>query len=323
MSTLPTWTDICWRITWVALFISACIAAFFVLNHPWALGVELAQALMLYIFGVIVVAAPLSVIAVAPMKRLQRQLRDGVVTTDLVAADVIDALQLPRRVFVLLVGVLDSDHYPVLEELGFITIEPLDNGGPRIVDDLSGFEDVVRFGGIGNPLNLERAASIGEISGFNSVEVVDGSLEASAVLTGFQSLRVVEGTVDVANLPAQAGLERIGGDLDLNASYLAIDLPNLESIGGDLLVQRTRMTEIGFPALQRIGGGVTLYGNSRFAVWAGFGPDAVIGGDFEAVGNSPLRDEDFEAWVASGAATIDGTVRICANEAEGKNPCTE
>ena len=220
-------------------------------------------------------------------------------------------------------AVLDSEHYPLLEELGFITIEPLDNGGPRIVDDLSGFEDVVRFGGIGNPLNLERAASIGEISGFNSVEVVDGSLEASAVLTGFQSLRVVEGTVDVANLPAQAGLERIGGDLDLNASYLAIDLPNLESIGGDLLVQRTRMTEIGFPALQRIGGGVTLYGNSRFAVWAGFGPDAVIGGDFEAVGNSPLRDEDFEAWVASGAATIDGTVRICANEAEGENPCTE
>ena len=92
MSTLPTWTDICWRITWVALFISACIAAFFVLNHPWALGVELAQALMLYIFGVIVVAAPLSVIAVAPMKRLQRQLRDGVVTTDLVAADVLKSV---------------------------------------------------------------------------------------------------------------------------------------------------------------------------------------------------------------------------------------
>ena len=45
-------------------------------------------------------------------------------------------------------AVLDSEHYPLLEELGFITIEPLDDGGPRIVDDLSGFDDVVRFGGI-------------------------------------------------------------------------------------------------------------------------------------------------------------------------------
>lgn len=79
-------------------------------------------------------------------------------------------------------AVLDSEHYPLVEELGGITIEPLDNGGDRIVDELSGFDDVVRFGGMGNPWNLERAASVREISGFNNVEVVDGSLEVTAIL---------------------------------------------------------------------------------------------------------------------------------------------
>jgi hypothetical protein len=220
-------------------------------------------------------------------------------------------------------AVLDSEHYPLVEELGGITIEPLDNGGDRIVDELSGFENVVRFGGIGNPWNLERAASVREISGFNNVEVVDGSLEVTAILSGFQSLRAVGGTLDVSFLPAQEGLKSIGGDLEINGSFDTIDLPNLESIGGDLIIDGAQIPEIGFPGVQRVEGNVTLFGNSRFVVWSGFAPNSSIGGNFEAVANKPLRDEDFEEWVATGATTIEGTVRICANAAEGENPCTE
>jgi hypothetical protein len=220
-------------------------------------------------------------------------------------------------------AVLDSEHYPLVEELGGITIEPLDNGGDRIVDELSGFENVVRFGGMGNPWNLERAASVREISGFNNVEVVDGSLEVTAILSGFQSLRAVGGTLDVSLLPAQQGLKSIGGDLEINGSFDTIDLPNLESIGGDLIIQVSRLTEVEFPELQRVDGNVLIDGNSSLERWGGFADGSSIGGRFDALFNSPIRDEDFELWVASGATAVEGIVRICANQSEGERVCEE
>ncbi len=209
-------------------------------------------------------------------------------------------------------AVLDSEHYPLVEELGGITIEPLDNGGDSIVDELSGFENVVRFGGMGNPWNLERVASVREISGFNNVEVVDGSLEVTAVLSGFQSLRAVGGTLDVSLLPAQQGLKSIGGDLEINGSFDTIDLPNLESIGGDLLVVRSRLIEVGFPALNHVGGDVLLESNDRFERWAGLARGAVIEGNFGARSNAPIRDAVFEEWVA-GDVSINGEISICGN----------
>ena len=218
-------------------------------------------------------------------------------------------------------AVLDSEHYPLLEELGFITIEPLDNGGPRIVDDLSGFDDVVRFGGIGNPWDLERVASVGEISGFNSVEVIEGSLRVTADLTGFASLRDIEGSAYAATFPP--GLRTVGDSLQVGGYLTEPGLPNLERIGGDLLVQLTQMTEIGFPALQRVGGDLILDGNDRLERWGGLRPGSSVGGGFDGTFNSPIRDEDLEAWVASGATTIAGPIRICANQSEGVRTCSE
>lgn len=220
-------------------------------------------------------------------------------------------------------AVLDSEHYPLLEDLGFITIEPLDNGGPRIVDDISGFDDVVRFGGIGNPWDLERVASVREISGFNDVEVVDGSLEATAILTGFRRLRVVEGTLDVANLAGQTAVERVAGDLELNGSGEEVALPNLESIGGDMLIHGSGLVSVSFPALRGVGGDVTVWGNDRLAVWQGFAEGSSIAGNFEAFGNPRISDAAFEDWVASGVTTISGTVRICANQSEGVRICSD
>jgi hypothetical protein len=214
-------------------------------------------------------------------------------------------------------AVLDSDHYPMVEELGGITIEPLDSGGDRIVDDLSGFENVIRFGGIGNPWALTRQASVREFSGFNRLEVIDGSLLTNGTVTGLRSVKIVEGTLDVANVVDQKTLERVGSTLDIGAAFDEAAFPSLNSIGGDLRVVGSRLTEVGFPALRVVGGDVLLESNDRFERWAGFAAGAVIEGDFRARSNSPIRDSVFEEWVA-GDVTINGDISICGNRPPGE-----
>jgi hypothetical protein len=49
-------------------------------------------------------------------------------------------------------AILDSDHYPALEWLGGIGVELEDTSGRRAIDDVSGFDGVIEFGGISDPL---------------------------------------------------------------------------------------------------------------------------------------------------------------------------
>jgi len=82
---------------------------------------------------------------------------------------------------------VDSDDYPLLEELGFFYTEPDDEGRTdKIVDELAGFDGITVFGGMAGESTL---ASVGSITGFNNVERLDGSLMATALVSGFRSLK--------------------------------------------------------------------------------------------------------------------------------------
>jgi hypothetical protein len=207
--------------------------------------------------------------------------------------------------------VLDSDHYPALEALGGISVE-VDEGSTAIAE-ISGFDGVIEFGGIGNPFARGGEASVGYITGFNSVERIDGSLMASARITGFSSLREVVGDVYVSDLSNAAGLERIGGSLLWATQALRLRLPSLQEVGGDLTIQASAVTEVGFPSLTRIGGNLVVYGNGTLTAWLGLAQGSVIRGSFEAAFNRPIADHDFQSWLDGGQTTVQGTTRICAN----------
>lgn len=204
---------------------------------------------------------------------------------------------------------IDGDRYPLLEELGFIGVQLDDFGGERIVDEISGFDTVTTFGGIGGAV---RQASVRSISGFNNVERVEGSLLATASITGFRSLREVGGTLNVANLEGVTGLLRVGGRFELNGGFESVDLQVLEDVGGDLVIMQTRLEAIQFPTLGHVGGLVEVFGNPLDS-WGGFARGARIDGDFRARGNSPIRDADFEAWLVASETQVAGSVTICAN----------
>lgn len=244
--------------------------------------------------------------------------------------EVIPYAQLPfatcRRIGGLFVqrdgAVIDSGHYPLLEDLGFIAMEPVDNGGERVIDDLSGFDGVVRFGGISGSFFLTNQASIREISGFNAVEHIEGSLLATALITGFSSLREVDGSVDVAGSSGLSGLERIGGGLQFGSSWDTVDLPNLREVGGDLLIEASRAVTLEFPSLARIGGSLLVDGNSSLERWGGLANGSRVDGDFIASFNNPIKNKAFEDWMEVTSTTIGGTVRICANGTQGTESCS-
>ena len=216
---------------------------------------------------------------------------------------------------------VDSDDYPLLEELGFFLTEPEDEGRTeRIVGELAGFDNLSVFGGLSGANGF---ASINTISGFNGVEVVTGSLDTSAVVTGFARLSEVAGTLDVGNIPQQLPVVRVGGRLEMNGAFDTLDLPLLEEVGGDVIIESTRVAEIGFPVLRSVGGSVLIEGNSFLERWSGFARGAVILGDFSARINAPIRDEVFEDWLRDSQTEVRGRVNICANrprEEEGE-PC--
>jgi hypothetical protein len=219
-------------------------------------------------------------------------------------------------------AILDSDHYPALESLGYITVELDDSGGDPIIADVPGFDGVIAFGGIGNPIGRSDAASIRRVSGFNSVEHVTGSLLTVAVLNGFASLRQVDGNLFVRGMETPQTVERVGG-LRLGA-WRSVGLDNLQEITGDLSIEASQLTEIGFPSLTHIGGDLILDGNGPLRTWGGLAQGSTVDGNFEATFNRPIRDEDFHEWLDSGATTVVGTTRICSNGPEGQGAsCNE
>jgi hypothetical protein len=218
-------------------------------------------------------------------------------------------------------AILNSDHYPLLEELGSIGIAADDEGGPPRVEEITGFDGVVRFGGIGS-MTPNGRATIGVISGFNAVERLEGTLAATADVTGFLALTEIDGDLSVKLLRNAAQLERIGGSARFGFGYEVVDLPNLREVGGDLVLDGTRATTLGFPALERVGGTLNIDGNSRLGTWNGLAESSRIEGDFLATFNNPITDAIFESWATSGATEINGDIRICANYAEGERTCS-
>jgi len=216
---------------------------------------------------------------------------------------------------------VDSDDYPLLEELGFFYTEPDDEGRTdKIVDELAGFDGITVFGGMAGESTL---ASVGSITGFNNVERLDGSLMATALVSGFRSLKEVAGTVRVRGLEGLAQIKTVGATLHVGSLIDTLELPQLEDVGGDVIIDGTRIAKLGFPALQRVGGSLEILGNGRIEFWGGLAHGATIQGDLRAENNAPVRDDVFENWLVASETTVSGNTRICGNrprDEEGE-PC--
>jgi hypothetical protein len=204
-------------------------------------------------------------------------------------------------------AVLDSEHYPLLEELGTLTIAaPAPGQGDYAIGDLTGFDNVVRFGGIDD----SEAAPVRNISGFNAVEVIDGPLRTTGTISGFSSLQAVEGTLYAVSFPRE--LRRIGGTLATRSGTNLIDLPYLEFVGEDLYLWTTAVQEVGFPSLTRIGGDLVFQTNTQLETLNGFGPGLVVGGDFLAASNRPIGDDAFLELVF-GDMQVEGEITVLGN----------
>jgi hypothetical protein len=212
---------------------------------------------------------------------------------------------------------LVDDDYPVLEELGVLIVEQSFNG-EQTIDLIDGFDTVTTLGSI---VGTEQVATIDEISGFNNVAEMDTILTA-ANITGLASLQRVTNGVHAKDMVGPLSLRSVGGTAEFVGDVRRIDLPQLEEVGGDVIVDSTRVAELGFPALQRVGGSVLVEGNSSLERWRGFAPGALIEGDFSARINAPIRDEVFEDWLRESQTEVRGRVTICANrprEEEGES----
>jgi hypothetical protein len=220
-------------------------------------------------------------------------------------------------------AILDSDHYPLLEELGSIGIAADDEGGPQQVDEISGFDGVVRFGGMGS-VSRFGYASVAVISGFNAVERLEGTLAAGAEVTGFAALTEVDGDLSVRSMAHGAQLERIGGSAGFGSTYEVVDLPNLREVGGDLVFDGTRATSLGFPALARVGGNFIVTFNEILEEWTGVSRGMSVGGYYLANNNSPVRDSSFQSLLIEDEMNIYGQVKICGNGPRGeREPCSD
>jgi hypothetical protein len=206
------------------------------------------------------------------------------------------------------VGEIDGDRdYPAVEELGQIgvDVEFFDDGGDeRAIDDLVGFDDVVRLNGI--------SGSIGQISGFNGIEVVEGSLTTRAHLTGFTALREVTGTLDVGTLDGVRQLVRVGGDLRLDSAFEEVGLSLLEEVGADLVFDQSSIATVRLPALRHVGGELLVHGNRQMTIWE-TATNVVIDDKFTASVNGPINNAEFTRWIDESRPTIGGRVKICIN----------
>lgn len=220
-------------------------------------------------------------------------------------------------------AILDSDHYPLLEELGSIGIAPDDEGGPPRVEEISGFDGVVRFGGIGS-MTPNGRATIGIISGFNAVEHLGGTLAATAEVTGFLALTEIDGDLAVKLLRNGAQLERIGGSAKFGFGYEVVNLANLREVGGDLVFDGTRATTLGFPTLTHVGGNFIVTFNEILEEWTGVKSGMSVWGYYLANNNSPIRDASFQNLLIEDEMNIDGQVKICGNGPRGeREPCSD
>ena len=218
-------------------------------------------------------------------------------------------------------AVVESDHYPDLEELGGIVIEPAPTNNSLVVDEIDGFNKVIVFGGVTD--SFGGNAPVGDIHGFESLSFVDGSLFIQGEIQGMQQVRGISGGLAGGHRGLQR-LERIGGLLTLNGETATLDFPNLVEVGGDVTITRIRdIPTLGIPSLQRIGGSVLVRGN-QFSHWSGFAQRAEILGSLDISTNRGITNENFLEWVQASQTTIQGYTRLCDNVTtvtEGDESC--
>jgi hypothetical protein len=194
------------------------------------------------------------------------------------------------------VGEIDGDRdYPAVEEIGQIGV------------DVEFFDD-----------------SGDEISGFNGIEVVEGTIATPAHLTGFTSLREVIGTLDVATLDGVKSLVRVGGSFEMGRAFQTVDLSLLEEVGADLVFDQSSIATVRLPALRNVGGELRVNANSM-ETWQ-TAANVAIGGDFTASFNRPINNAAFARWIDESTPAIEGRIKICVNgvfeEIEGET-CNE
>ena len=211
-------------------------------------------------------------------------------------------------------AVVESDHYPDLEELGGIVIEPAPTNNSLVVDEIDGFNKVIVFGGVTD--SFGGNAPVGDIHGFESLSFVDGSLFIQGEIQGMQQVRGISGGLAGGHRGLQR-LERIGGLLTLNGETATLDFPNLVEVGGDVTITRIRdIPTLGIPSLQRIGGDVLVEVNSM-TTWAGFAPRAHIGGALNISGNRGITNQGLYEWLEVSGTTFEGAGRFCNNSYDG------
>ena len=167
----------------------------------------------------------------------------------------------------------------------------------------------------------EQAAPIDEVRGFNNVVEMD-TIFTAANITGLASLQRVTNGLHANDMVSPQALRSVGGTLEsVGSGVRAIRLPQLEEVGGDVIIERTRVAELAFPALRTVAGSLEILGNGRIEFWGGLAHGATIQGDLRAEYNAPVRDEVFENWLVASETTVSGNTRICGNrprEEEGE-----
>lgn len=226
------------------------------------------------------------------------------------------------------IGDIDGDRdFPAIEELGSIFVDfPDDAGAEHAVKVVSGFDNVTSFGGIAGNLGLGDFGSVAEVSGFNGLQTVDGSLQIRGRLTGFTAATDIGGTLAAVDYAGLTRLESVGADLGMGGDMSQVNLPALADVGGDLVVQQSLLHEIVLPSLVHVGGEILVDGNTLLERWEGMSDGGKIDGNFTASFNQPMTNAEFQDWIDGGSIAVGGRIKICRNGNQldpGEDTCNE
>lgn len=97
---------------------------------------------------------------------------------------------------------------------------------------------------------------------------------------------------DATDAAALRGVDEIGGDLVVDGAALErLELPELRRLGGSLVVWRAPdLATVSVPALEEVGGDVSLYDLDAFDSFAGFSALTTVGGSLSVTRVPLVRD---------------------------------
>ncbi|MEZ4238258.1 MAG: hypothetical protein R3F59_19330 [Myxococcota bacterium] len=203
---------------------------------------------------------------------------------------------------------------PVLQEVedfGFLVnvYGDVEIGGGGSLRQIDALFDLSRVSG---DFVIRDEPNLVGIEGFGALRVVGGGLRV--LRTGSLGIDAFDGLEELGELEIGSNSQlatwiwrapsAIPGSVRITEvpALTALSLGGLGEVGGDFTVAAdTALVDLGAPALETVGGTVSLEQNAALQSLGGLGALGSVGGDLVVRGNGALTQAEIDAWLAGWA----------------------